>query len=81
MVKEHNTRIQENFGSFLLTISKLADMTKESQLPLSEIGKIVSVHKENVKSTKENKCKYVEIKFALQNKDKTIAKRIHRKLA
>ncbi|CAK6445819.1 unnamed protein product [Pipistrellus nathusii] len=37
VVKEHNTRIQENFGSFLLTISKLADMTKESQLPLSEI--------------------------------------------
>ncbi|KAK1343074.1 hypothetical protein QTO34_015846 [Cnephaeus nilssonii] len=37
VVEEHNTRIQENFGSFLLTISKLADMTKESQLPLSEI--------------------------------------------
>lgn len=81
MVEEHNTRIQENFGSFLLTISKLADMTKESQLPLSEIGKIVNVHKENVKPIKENKWKYVEIKLALQNKDKTIAKRMHKKLA
>ncbi|XP_037008816.2 probable ATP-dependent RNA helicase DDX60 isoform X1 [Artibeus jamaicensis] len=37
VVKEHNSIIQKNFGSFLLTISKLADMTKESQLPLSEI--------------------------------------------
>ncbi|XP_015423966.1 PREDICTED: probable ATP-dependent RNA helicase DDX60 [Myotis davidii] len=37
VVEEHNTRIQEYFGSFLLTISKLADMRKESQLPLSEI--------------------------------------------
>lgn len=37
VVKEHNNRIQKNFGSFLLTISKLADMRKEYQLPLSEI--------------------------------------------
>ncbi|KAM8765093.1 putative ATP-dependent RNA helicase DDX60 [Rhynchonycteris naso] len=37
VVEEHNKNIQENFGSFLLTISKLADMRKEYQLPLSEI--------------------------------------------
>nr|XP_058158354.1 probable ATP-dependent RNA helicase DDX60 [Dasypus novemcinctus] len=37
VVKEYNDRIQNNFGSFLLTISKLADMRKEYQLPLSEI--------------------------------------------
>uniref|UniRef100_A0A671EJ15 DExD/H-box helicase 60 n=1 Tax=Rhinolophus ferrumequinum TaxID=59479 RepID=A0A671EJ15_RHIFE len=37
VVKEHNNRIEKNFGSFLLTISKLADMRKEYQLPLSEI--------------------------------------------
>ncbi|XP_019506118.1 PREDICTED: probable ATP-dependent RNA helicase DDX60 [Hipposideros armiger] len=37
VVKEHNNRVQKNFGSFLLTISKLADMKKEYQLPLSEI--------------------------------------------
>ncbi|XP_066243836.1 probable ATP-dependent RNA helicase DDX60 isoform X2 [Saccopteryx leptura] len=37
VVEEHNKKIQENFGSFLLTISKLADMRKENQLPLSEI--------------------------------------------
>ncbi|XP_035887876.1 probable ATP-dependent RNA helicase DDX60 [Phyllostomus discolor] len=37
VVEEHNNIIQKNFGSFLLTISKLADMRKECQLPLSEI--------------------------------------------
>ncbi|XP_057576651.1 probable ATP-dependent RNA helicase DDX60 [Hippopotamus amphibius kiboko] len=37
VVEEHNDRIQKNFASFLLTISKLADMRKEYQLPLSEI--------------------------------------------
>uniref|UniRef100_A0A8C4MUC3 DExD/H-box helicase 60 n=1 Tax=Equus asinus TaxID=9793 RepID=A0A8C4MUC3_EQUAS len=37
VVEEHNNRMQGNFGSFLLTISKLADMRKEYQLPLSEI--------------------------------------------
>ncbi|XP_036089514.1 probable ATP-dependent RNA helicase DDX60 isoform X2 [Rousettus aegyptiacus] len=39
VVEEHNNRIRENFGSFLLSISNLADMRKEYQLPLSEIGK------------------------------------------
>ncbi|KAF5923477.1 hypothetical protein HPG69_006648 [Diceros bicornis minor] len=37
VVEEHNDRIQKNFGSFLLSISRLADMRKEYQLPLSEI--------------------------------------------
>ncbi|XP_049719778.1 probable ATP-dependent RNA helicase DDX60 [Elephas maximus indicus] len=37
VVEEHNNRIQRNFGSFLLTVSKLADMRKEYQLPLSGI--------------------------------------------
>ncbi|KAM7143068.1 putative ATP-dependent RNA helicase DDX60 [Molossus nigricans] len=37
VVKEYNNRIQEHFASFLLAISKLADMRKEYQLPLSEI--------------------------------------------
>ncbi|ELK17571.1 Putative ATP-dependent RNA helicase DDX60 [Pteropus alecto] len=37
VVEEHNNRIRENFGSFLLSISNLADMRKEYQLPLSEI--------------------------------------------
>ncbi|XP_006864613.1 PREDICTED: probable ATP-dependent RNA helicase DDX60-like [Chrysochloris asiatica] len=36
-VEEHNNKIHRNFGSFLLTVSKLADMKKEYQLPLSEI--------------------------------------------
>ncbi|XP_027622588.1 probable ATP-dependent RNA helicase DDX60 isoform X2 [Tupaia chinensis] len=37
VVEEHNNRIKKHFGSFLLTISKLADMKKEYQLPLSKI--------------------------------------------
>ncbi|XP_006896731.1 PREDICTED: probable ATP-dependent RNA helicase DDX60-like [Elephantulus edwardii] len=37
VIEEHNNRVHRNFGSFLLTISKLADMRKEYQLPLSEI--------------------------------------------
>ncbi|XP_060027598.1 probable ATP-dependent RNA helicase DDX60 [Erinaceus europaeus] len=37
VVEEYNNRIQKNFVSFLLTISNLADMKKEYQLPLSEI--------------------------------------------
>ncbi|KAG8520068.1 putative ATP-dependent RNA helicase DDX60, partial [Galemys pyrenaicus] len=37
VVKEYNSRIYNNFVSFLFTISKLADMKKECQLPLSEI--------------------------------------------
>lgn len=63
MVEEHNNRIRENFGSFLLSISNLADMRKEYQLPLSEIGKTVNVHKQNVKPVKEIKCKYFETKL------------------
>ena len=40
--EEHNDRVQ-NVASFLLTISKLADMRKECQLPLSETGKAENV--------------------------------------
>ncbi|XP_054984026.1 probable ATP-dependent RNA helicase DDX60 [Sorex araneus] len=37
VVEEYNTRIKNHFVSFLTTISKLADMRKEYQLPLSRI--------------------------------------------
>ncbi|XP_055970315.1 probable ATP-dependent RNA helicase DDX60 [Sorex fumeus] len=37
VIEDYNNRIKNNFVSFLLTISKLADMRKECQLPLSEI--------------------------------------------
>ncbi|KAI4541942.1 hypothetical protein MG293_007321 [Ovis ammon polii] len=40
--EEHNDRVQ-NVASFLLTISKLAAMRKECQLPLSETGKAENV--------------------------------------
>ncbi|XFF80209.1 hypothetical protein AB1E18_006428 [Capra hircus] len=40
--EEHNDRVQ-NVASFLLTISKLADMRKECQLPLSETECVDSV--------------------------------------
>lgn len=36
-VKEYNARIRKSFGSFLLTVSKLADGSQEYRLPLSEI--------------------------------------------
>uniref|UniRef100_A0A8C8RUS1 DExD/H-box helicase 60 n=1 Tax=Pelusios castaneus TaxID=367368 RepID=A0A8C8RUS1_9SAUR len=36
-VHEHNTKIEKNFGCFLLTVAKLADMEQEYQLPLSRI--------------------------------------------
>ncbi|XP_043828234.1 probable ATP-dependent RNA helicase DDX60 [Dromiciops gliroides] len=36
-VEEYNNKIENDFGSFLIMISKLADMHKEYQLPLSEI--------------------------------------------
>lgn len=48
MVEEHNDRIQKNSASFLPTISKLADMRKEYQLPPSEIGKVENVHEQTV---------------------------------
>ncbi|XP_044537615.1 probable ATP-dependent RNA helicase DDX60 [Gracilinanus agilis] len=35
--EEYNHKIENDFGSFLLIVSKLADMKKEYQLPLSEI--------------------------------------------
>uniref|UniRef100_A0A5F8G943 DExD/H-box helicase 60 n=1 Tax=Monodelphis domestica TaxID=13616 RepID=A0A5F8G943_MONDO len=35
--EEYNHKIENDFGSFLLIISELADMKKEYQLPLSEI--------------------------------------------
>ncbi|XP_067407877.1 probable ATP-dependent RNA helicase DDX60 [Emydura macquarii macquarii] len=34
---EYNSKIKENFGHFLLIISKMADMKQEYQLPLSKI--------------------------------------------
>ncbi|XP_012580245.1 PREDICTED: probable ATP-dependent RNA helicase DDX60 [Condylura cristata] len=37
MIKDYNKRTQNNFASFLLMISKLVDLRKEYQLPLSEI--------------------------------------------
>ncbi|KAI4588733.1 hypothetical protein MJG53_003141 [Ovis ammon polii x Ovis aries] len=40
--EEHNDRVQ-NVASFLLTISKLAAIRKECQLPLSETGKAENV--------------------------------------
>lgn len=40
-VIEEQNRVQKNFGSFFLTISKLADMKKAYQPPLSKTGKIV----------------------------------------
>uniref|UniRef100_G1U7B3 DDX60-like winged helix domain-containing protein n=1 Tax=Oryctolagus cuniculus TaxID=9986 RepID=G1U7B3_RABIT len=36
-VKEYNARIRKSFGSFLLTVSKLADGSQEYRRPLSEI--------------------------------------------
>ncbi|XP_062055389.1 probable ATP-dependent RNA helicase DDX60 [Lepus europaeus] len=36
-VKQYNARVRKNFGSFLLTVSKLADGSQEYRLPLSEI--------------------------------------------
>uniref|UniRef100_A0A7N4NJH4 DExD/H-box helicase 60 n=1 Tax=Sarcophilus harrisii TaxID=9305 RepID=A0A7N4NJH4_SARHA len=36
-IEEYNNKIENDFGSFLLLVSKLADMSKEYQLPLSEI--------------------------------------------
>uniref|UniRef100_A0A674I9V2 DExD/H-box helicase 60 n=1 Tax=Terrapene triunguis TaxID=2587831 RepID=A0A674I9V2_9SAUR len=35
---EYNNKIEENFGHFLLIISKMADMKQEYQLPLSRTG-------------------------------------------
>ncbi|NXW54987.1 DDX60 helicase, partial [Eurystomus gularis] len=35
-VKEYNTKVEENFAHFLLTIAKLADMEQEYRLPLSK---------------------------------------------
>nr|XP_014342204.1 PREDICTED: probable ATP-dependent RNA helicase DDX60 [Latimeria chalumnae] len=37
-VNEYNTTIQEIFGSFLVTVSRLADKEQENQLPLSRIS-------------------------------------------
>ncbi|XP_067407878.1 probable ATP-dependent RNA helicase DDX60 [Emydura macquarii macquarii] len=36
-VREYNSKIEKNFGCFLLTVAKLADMEQEYQLPLSRI--------------------------------------------
>lgn len=38
---EYNTNVTKDFASFLLIVSKLADMKKEHQLPLSKIGKCI----------------------------------------
>ncbi|KAM6076665.1 putative ATP-dependent RNA helicase DDX60 isoform 2-T2 [Chlamydotis macqueenii] len=35
-VNEYNTKVEENFAHFLLTIAKLADMEQEYRLPLSK---------------------------------------------
>ncbi|XP_074003466.1 probable ATP-dependent RNA helicase DDX60 [Numenius arquata] len=35
-VNEYNTKVQENFAHFLLTVAKLADMEQEYRLPLSK---------------------------------------------
>lgn len=43
-VREYNSKIEKNFGCFLLTVAKLADMEQEYQLPLSRIG----THWENI---------------------------------
>ncbi|KAB1262734.1 putative ATP-dependent RNA helicase DDX60, partial [Camelus dromedarius] len=38
---EYNMNVTKGFASFLLVVSKLADMKQEHQLPLSKIGKWV----------------------------------------
>lgn len=38
---EYNMKVTEDFASFLLIVSKLADMKQEYQLPLSKISKYI----------------------------------------
>lgn len=40
---EYNRQVTEDFASFLLIVSRLADMKQEYQLPLSKIGKCILV--------------------------------------
>lgn len=40
---EYNMQVTKDFAAFLLIVSRLADMKQEYQLPLSKIGKCVSV--------------------------------------
>lgn len=37
-VEAYNREIESNFGCFLLTAAKLADMEQEYHLPLSKLG-------------------------------------------
>lgn len=38
---EYNMNVTKDFASFLLNVSKLADMKQEYQLPLSKISKYI----------------------------------------
>ncbi|XP_042702803.2 probable ATP-dependent RNA helicase DDX60 isoform X1 [Chrysemys picta bellii] len=60
-VHEYNCKIKKNFGCFLLTVAKLADMEQEYQLPLSRID---FTHKE---------CDNSELTSHLMNSTKSIA--------
>ncbi|EMP28916.1 Putative ATP-dependent RNA helicase DDX60 [Chelonia mydas] len=60
-VHEYNCKIEKNFGCFLLTVAKLADMKQEYQLPLSKID---FTHKE---------CDNSELTSHLMNSTKSIA--------
>ncbi|XP_075786296.1 putative ATP-dependent RNA helicase DDX60 isoform X3 [Pelodiscus sinensis] len=60
-VHEYNCKIKKNFGCFLLTVAKLADMEQEYQLPLSRID---FTHKE---------CDNSELTFHLMKSTKSIA--------
>lgn len=52
---EYNMDITKAFASFLLNVSKLADMKQEYQLPLSKIGKyILAPLWNNLKKKKKN---------------------------
>lgn len=45
---EYNTQVTEDFASFLLMVSRLADMKQEYQLSLSKIGTCILVHYEAI---------------------------------
>lgn len=40
---EYNMNVTKDFASFLLNVSRLADMKQEYQLPLSKISKYILV--------------------------------------
>lgn len=40
---EYSMQVAKDFASFLLIVSRLADMKQEYQLPLSKIGKYILV--------------------------------------